>query len=103
MRDCPGTKKNRRRIRSDTMNFCSPIFLFLFCPIIFIVYWVVPYQLRNAVLLVGSLVFYAWGEGIFFLVMLGSIVWNWLFGLALQRRDDQRTRHAVLVAAVALN
>jgi len=85
------------------MNFCSPIFLFLFSPIIIVVYWTVPRQLRNTVLLVGSLIFYAWGEGFFFLVMLGSIVWNWLFGLALQRRDDQWTRHAVLVAAVALN
>jgi alginate O-acetyltransferase complex protein AlgI len=85
------------------MNFCSPIFLFLFSPAIVVVYWTVPHQLRNTVLLVGSLIFYAWGEGVFVLVMLGSIVWNWLFGLALQRRDDQRMRHAVLVAAAALN
>ncbi len=85
------------------MNFCSPIFLFLFFPTVVVVYWSLPRPLRNAVLLAGSLIFYIWGEGTFVLVMLASIVWNWLFGLALESFAGRRARHAVVTAAAALN
>jgi alginate O-acetyltransferase complex protein AlgI len=45
---------------------------------------VLPRGAKNAALLVSSIVFYAWGERFFVLVMVASIVANWLFGLAIE-------------------
>ncbi|AVT81484.1 MBOAT family O-acyltransferase [Rhodopseudomonas palustris] len=85
------------------MLFSSPVFLFLFMPLLLLVYWSVPGPLRNSVLLVASLVFYAWGERFFALVMLGSIFGNWLLGLALDALTDPGRRKLVVAAAVVLN
>uniref|UniRef100_E6VKA7 Probable alginate O-acetylase AlgI n=1 Tax=Rhodopseudomonas palustris (strain DX-1) TaxID=652103 RepID=E6VKA7_RHOPX len=85
------------------MLFSSPVFLFLFMPLLLLVYWSVPRPLRNSVLLVASLVFYAWGERFFALVMLGSIFGNWLLGLALEALAEPRQRKLVVAAAVVLN
>lgn len=52
------------------MVFSSIIFLCIFMPIVFITYFICPARLRNILLLVASLVFYAWGEPVYILVML---------------------------------
>ena len=85
------------------MLFSSPVFLFLFMPLLLLCYWSVPRSLRNAVLLVASIVFYVWGERFFFVVMLASIAANWLLGLALDALDAPRQRKAVVAGAVVLN
>ncbi|MBI5130851.1 MAG: MBOAT family protein [Rhodopseudomonas palustris] len=85
------------------MLFSSPVFLFLFMPLLLLCYWSVPRPLRNAVLLVASIVFYVWGERFFFVVMLASIAANWLLGLALDALDAPRQRKAVVAGAVVLN
>jgi alginate O-acetyltransferase complex protein AlgI len=65
------------------MVFASPIFLFLFLPGVLLLYWVVPSRRwQNSVLLASSLLFYAWGEGGYLLVMLASIGLNYVLGLA---------------------
>ena len=70
------------------MLFSSSIFLFLFLPLMLLGYygpcrlfgrWSRPVQ--NLLLLVGSLLFYAWGEPWFVLVMMASILANYGFGL----------------------
>ena len=66
------------------MLFSEPVFVFLFLPLLFLVYVVVPRAARNAVLLLASLLFYAWGEKFFVLVMLGSIAFNYLIGLLIE-------------------
>ncbi|WP_456375647.1 MBOAT family O-acyltransferase [Thiolapillus sp.] len=63
------------------MVFSSPIFLFGFLPLVLLFYYVSPRQLRNAVLLAASILFYAWGEGFYVGVMLVSILLNYLCGL----------------------
>jgi alginate O-acetyltransferase complex protein AlgI len=65
------------------MVFCSPTFVFLFLPFVVIVYLALGREARNIALLTASLIFYAWGEGIYLLVLLGSIAMNHLFGLAI--------------------
>ena len=82
------------------MLFSSPTFLFLFLPMVLGVYCVIGRRARNAFLLVASLFFYAWGEGTFALVMVGSIAVNYLFGLAL---GAAVRKNRVLAAAVASN
>jgi alginate O-acetyltransferase complex protein AlgI len=85
------------------MVFCSPVFLFLFLPLVLAVHAVLPRRLRNAWLLLASLLFYAWGEKTYTLVMLGSILFNYLLVLAAEPLR-RRGRQALAVAfAVAVN
>ena len=85
------------------MVFSSPIFLFIFLPLVLAGYFVTRGRLRNLWLLGLSLVFYGWGEPRFVLVMLASIAANFGFGLWLDRRRGQPGAKALLGAAVVLN
>ncbi len=75
------------------MVFSSIPFLFYFLPITLLVYYLVKRKLRNFVLFVFSLLFYAWGEPVYALLMLFSIVVNYCFGLVLNKslqRDKKK-------------
>ena len=85
------------------MLFTSPIFLFLFLPIVLAVNALVPPRLRNLWLLLASLVFYAWGEMLFTLVMLTAIAANYGFGLWVDRARGTPAARAVLALTVATN
>ena len=85
------------------MVFSSPIFLFLFLPLVLGVCFAVPPRIRNMWLLIASLVFYAWGEPRFALIMMGSIVANFGFGLWLDRVRERPQGRGVLMLAVAVN
>ena len=66
------------------MLFSSSIFLFAFLPAVLLGYYVIFRGMRraqNLLLLAASLLFYAWGEPWFVLVMMASILANYLFGL----------------------
>jgi alginate O-acetyltransferase complex protein AlgI len=82
------------------MVFSAPIFLFLFLPVVLALYFATPPRGRNLLLLVASLVFYAWGEPRFVLVMLASALVNYGFALGL---GAIRHRRLVLALAVAVN
>jgi alginate O-acetyltransferase complex protein AlgI len=68
------------------MVFASPVFLFLFLPLLLVVHAGTPHAWRNGLLLGVSLFFYAWGELQFLWVMLLSIALNYGFGLGLASR-----------------
>lgn len=85
------------------MLFSSPFFLFLFLPLLLAIYFAARPELRNAILLAGSLFFYLWGEGLYVGVLLASIGFNYLFGLLLERFAGRAVERALLIAAVAGN
>ena len=85
------------------MLFSSNIFLFLFLPCVILGYYILPRALRNSFLLGASLAFYAWGTGTFVLVMVGSILFNYLISLVIVKVRHQRWRRVLLVLAVAGN
>ena len=85
------------------MIFSSPVFLFLFLPVVLAVYFLLSGRLRNLWLLGTSLVFYAWGEPRFVLVMLASIGANYLLALGIAGSAGAVRRRAFLVLAVAAN
>ena len=85
------------------MVFSSAVFLFLFLPLLLGLYRVLPRSLQNSVLLLGSLLFYAWGEGAFCLLMLTSIGLNYAFGRLVDRARDVRHRKAIVALAVVVN
>jgi alginate O-acetyltransferase complex protein AlgI len=69
------------------MVFSSVTFLFFFLPLVLLVYSAAGNRFRNPVLLLASLLFYCWGEGLYLLVMLGSILTNYLCGKMMVRSD----------------
>lgn len=73
------------------MLFSSSIFLLLFLPTVIIVNFFIKTKYSNYFLLAASLVFYAWGEPIYVLLMLASIVLNWSFGLLIAKHEKHKT------------
>ena len=67
------------------MVFSSLLFLFRFLPITFLIYYIVPFRLKNLVLLIASLIFYSWGEPKYFVIMLSCILVNYLTALGIER------------------
>lgn len=68
------------------MVFSSSVFLFAFLPTFLAVYFLMPKRTaKNIVLLLFSLVFYAWGEPVYVWLMIASICFNWAFGFAISR------------------
>ncbi len=86
------------------MVFSSSTFLLLFLPVFLAVYFALPWrQAKNVWLLVASLVFYAWGEPVYVVLMLCSIVLNWALALSMQHAAAGRARKALLAVCVAAN
>lgn len=84
------------------MVFSSSVFLIVFLPITLLAYFIVPARFikaRNSVLLAASLVFYGWGEPKYILIMIFSIVFNYVCGLAAGKNRSK----AVLILCVVGN
>ena len=69
------------------MVFSSAVFLLVFLPVVLLLYYLLPGRVRNPLLLVVSLIFYAWGEPIYILIMLFSTVFDYCNGRMLERLD----------------
>ena len=79
------------------MVFSSSVFLFIFLPVVFILYYMIPnLRIRNGLLTVVSLFFYAFGEPVYVLIMLASIVMNYVWGLLVVREGAVRKAAIVL-------
>lgn len=86
------------------MVFSSTIFLFFFLPAVLLIYYLLRRRgHRNVFLTLVSLFFYAWGEPWFALVMMLSIMVNWLCGLHVDASHPQRERKTWVTLSVALN
>ena len=82
------------------MVFSSLTFLCIFLPVVFLAHTVIPnLKLRNALLIIASLLFYAYGEPVFVVLMLVSIVLNYLFGLWVGAGVSKKTGLVVSVVA----
>ena len=88
------------------MLFASLFFLFVFLPIVLLIYYVLCRNnifAQNILLLIASLFFYAWGEPRFVLIMIGSIVFNYGFGRMMHKYSDQKLARVVLIISVVFN
>jgi alginate O-acetyltransferase complex protein AlgI len=86
------------------MVFSSPIFLFLFLPVVLTVYVLLPgIRSKNFWLLLMSLVFYAWGEAFFIFLLLSSTVINYFLGLWVDRSEEPGRRKFTVAVAVCAN
>ncbi len=87
------------------MVFSSLTFLYAYFPIVLTIYFLVPIRWRNLVLLLVSLFFYGWGEPVYVLIMVASIIINWLFGnaIAANRDTDRPKAKKYLILCIVFN
>ena len=85
------------------MLFSSVPFLFYFLPAALLIYFAAPRQLKNAVLLLASLFFYAWGEPKYMLLMLVSIVQGYGFGLLIEKHRGQKASKVFLTLSILVS
>jgi alginate O-acetyltransferase complex protein AlgI len=83
------------------MVFSSPVFIFLFLPIVYLINLVLPKRFSNGFLLLFSLIFYAWGEPLYVFLMIFSGLINFL--LTLSMKEDSNRRKIVLIIAIIFN
>ena len=86
------------------MVFSSLAFLCVFLPVVFLLYVLLPgTRAKNALLIVASLVFYAYGEPVYIILLLVSALLNWLFGQLIGAGKTANARKGALALSVATN
>lgn len=86
------------------MVFSSIPFLFFFLPLCLILYYAVPFSLKNGILLIFSLIFYAWGEPVYILLMLFATLVDYTNGLLMERFGNTKAKRTFfLCCSVIVN
>ncbi|MDD3242785.1 MAG: MBOAT family protein [Eubacteriales bacterium] len=84
------------------MVFSSLTFLFLYLPVVLLIYYLCPRKYRNAVLLIFSLVFYGWGEPLYITIMLFSTALDYVCGYFVGKYRQSNVRRARIALAVSM-
>ena len=83
------------------MLFSSITFIGFFLPAVILLYFIIPNRTyKNIVLLASSLLFYAWGEPKFVFLMMGSILFNYLMGILIEKYERKKL---ILTTAISIN
>ncbi len=85
------------------MVFSGIPFLFYFLPVVLILYFAVPKVLKNAVLLISSLLFYAWGEPRYVILMILSVVVNYILGILIEKARTKTAAKVLLGVSAAFS
>lgn len=86
------------------MVFSSLTFMFVFLPIVLLLYYVVPKKLKNLFILISGLIFYAWGEPIYVLIMIASTMIDYTAGLLIDKFNSKTAiRRICLIMSLVMN
>ena len=89
------------------MIFSSLPFLFFFLPLFFLIYFIFPQRnARNFILLVTSLIFYAWGEPVYIFLMIFSIMCDYTFGFYISKNlanNKKKIAKRYVIASIVIN
>lgn len=85
------------------MVFSSSTFMFLFLPIFFILYYAVPFKAKNIVLCIFSLIFYAWGEPVYIVLMIFSSVVDFCNGICMEKFKKHKIIFMVISVVINLS
>ncbi len=86
------------------MVFSSLLFLFVFLPAVLTLYYCSPRTIRNLILFIMSLIFYAWGEPVYIVIMLLSTLTDYCFGLLLDKPTmNSVKRKSIVVCSIIVN
>ena len=83
------------------MLFSSMIFLWVFLPILLGLYFIAKDKYRNIILLIFSIIFYSWGEPKYVVLMLLSILINYIYGLLIDKYNSKKK--IILICAIITN
>lgn len=83
------------------MVFSSMLFLWIFLPLVLAAYYLSPRKIRNGILVFFQPAFYAWGEPIYILLMLCSVLVNFMGGIFME--DHKTHRKGILWGTVLIN
>ena len=88
------------------MIFSTPTFLFCFLPLLLGMYYLIPVKFRNLLLLITSLLFYFWGEQMYVMIMLLSIMVDFCHGLLVEhflRKNEKGKARLMVASSVIMN
>ncbi|MCK8060187.1 MULTISPECIES: MBOAT family protein [unclassified Fusibacter] len=85
------------------MLFSSISFIYYFLPIVFAIYFLVPYKFKNFILLIASLLFYFFGEPKYTFLLLLSTLVDYLHSLVIHKHRGTRKAKAALISSIAIN
>ena len=86
------------------MVFSSIVFLYIFLPIMLLFYFIVPSKFKNAIMILASLVFFAWGEIRYIFIMLVLAVMDFVCGKKITKyRDNKKKKIIFLMINVVVN
>ena len=86
------------------MIFSSIHFLFFFFPLFILLYFTLPFKYKNYILLLFSLIFYAWGEPIYILLMIFSSIVDFINGKNIEKyKDDNKKKKFYLIISIIIN
>ena len=86
------------------MIFSSIPFLFFFFPLFILLYFTLPFKYKNHILLLFSLIFYAWGEPIYILLMIFSSIVDFINGKNIEKyKDDNKKKKFYLIISIIIN
>ena len=84
------------------MVFSSLIFIFIFLPLVLVSYYIAPRRLRNTVILLASLLFYAWEEPIYIILIIISILINYLGALLIRVHIKNKDKSKFIFITILL-
>lgn len=82
------------------MLFSSITFLYYFLPLLSIVYFIANNKLKNSILLIASLIFYAWGEPKYVCIMIFSIISSFYYGIYIEKYIDKWQSKCILILSI---
>ncbi|MBI4856092.1 MAG: MBOAT family protein [Acetobacterium woodii] len=82
------------------MVFSSILFLFCFLPIALGLYYIVPKSLKNIILLIVSLIFYAWGEPVYVFLMLFTIVFDFYMAIIMEKQSELNRKRLFILTII---
>ena len=85
------------------MVFSSITFLFYFLPLVLFCYFVFPYKFKNFILLVFSLLFYAWGEPVYIFIMLFSSIVDYTHAILIEKYRGTFKSKLALISSIIVN
>lgn len=85
------------------MVFSSITFLFYFLPLVLLFYYIVPYKFKNFILLIFSLIFYAYGEPIYIFIMIFSCIVDYTNALIIDKYRNTYKAKLALISSIVIN
>lgn len=86
------------------MVFSSLLFLFFFLPLVLIIYYISPKNIRLAILFIASLIFYAWGEPVYIILIIFSTLIDYCIGFLIYKFSNSKFKKIfLLITSITIN